>query len=137
MKLKFSNGESFFFSDLIEPEERLAEINYFLETELIFDNMKMTVEDYFRYTWNDSNTVNIMGKISFYLSKMPNQNGRHDKELLSKNDEMEMTKGVRWITKEHKKVAEKGRYINFSDTSIEDKVSLGLNDTDDLNNQHK
>ncbi|WP_341323384.1 hypothetical protein NSQ62_07890 [Solibacillus sp. FSL H8-0523] len=133
MKLKFSNGESFLFSDLIEPEERLAEINYFLKTELVFDNMKMTVEEYFRYTWNDLNTVHIMDKISFYLSKMPNQRGKHDKALLSKNDEMEMNKGVRWTTKGHKKVAEKARYINFSDSSIEEKISLGLHDTDEFN----
>ena len=117
---------------MIEPEVRLIEIERFLKIELKFDNKKMTVEDYFRYTWNEPATIYSMEKISLYLSKMPAQNGKHDKDTLSRNDEMEMKKGVRWTTKDNKKVLEKSRYMNFSDAGIEEKVSLGLNDIDDL-----
>lgn len=134
MKLKFSNGKSFLLPDNIEPLERLVEINKVLESELIFDGREMTVEDYLRETWNKPNTITTLDRIGYYLSKMPEQNNKHDLEVLSKNDEMEMNKGVRWKTVKGERVLSEARYSNFVDLSIEDKANLGLMDTSDSNN---
>lgn len=126
MKLKFTNGKSFLLPDNIEPEERLVEINKVLESTLKFHGEEMTVEEYFRYTWDKDHTRTTLDRISFYLAKMPEQSGQHDKEIISRNDDMEMVKGVRWVNRNGEKTIEKARYINHSDLKIEQKVELGL-----------
>jgi hypothetical protein len=129
MKLKFTNGASFLLPDNIEPSERLVEINKVLESELIFDGRTMTVEGYLRETWNKPTTITTLDRIGYYLSKMPEQDGQHDLEVLSKNDELEMNKGVRWKTASGERVLGKARYSNFTDLSTEDRAELGLIDT--------
>lgn len=133
MILKFSNGKTFELLDNIEPKERLVEINKVLDTSLMFHGEAMTVNEYFRFTWTKSETKQMLDRISFYLSKMPEQNGQHDKTIISRNDELEMNKGVRWVNKNKKKVLESSRYRNFTDTSIDDKASFGLADIEDSN----
>lgn len=127
MKLKFSNGESFLFPDNIEPENRLILINELLSKKLKFDGDYMTVEEYFSFTWNKSTTINMMDRIATYLSKMPNQNGKEDKEILSKNNISEMNKGYYWTTtKDKKRVSKPSRYQSFSELDEESKGKLGL-----------
>jgi len=134
MKLKFTNGKSFLLPDSIEPSERLIEINKVLESELIFDGRKMTVESYFRETWNKPTTLTALDRISYYLSKMPEQKGQHDSAILSKNDEMEMNQGVRWKTQKGERIIVKARYSNFGDLSLDLKAEIGLIDTSDSYN---
>ncbi|MFS0643698.1 hypothetical protein [Siminovitchia sp. 179-K 8D1 HS] len=126
-------GKEYVFSDAIEPSERNTKIKNMLKDNIIFDDVKMTVEEYFRITWNKKPTIVALDKIGNYLSKMPNQNGKHDKEILSKNDELEITKGVRHKTVKGKREIVDSRYINFSELSKKDSVNLGLLDVDDSN----
>lgn len=132
MKLKFTNGKSFLLPDNIEPHERLIEINKVLESTLKFHGDEMTVEEYFRFTWDKDHTRTTLDRISSYLAKMPEQNGQHDKAIISKNDEMEMNKGVRWVNRNGEKVIEKARYVTHTYLKIEDKVELGLVESPDL-----
>jgi len=134
VKLKIANKKTFYLPDNIEPSERLVEINKVLATEIEISNKKTTIEMYLSDTFNTAHTRTALDKIGTYLCKMPEQNGKHDREILSNNDVMEMEKGVRWTTKKGKKVLEKARYTNFSDLSLEDKAKLGLIDTDDFSN---
>lgn len=133
MKLKFTNGKSFLLPDNIEPSVRLIEVNKVLESELIFDGRSMTVEGYLRETWNKPTTITTLDRIGYYLSKMPEQNGQHDLEVLSKNDELEMNKGVRWKTVSGERVSVPARYTNFVDLSVDEKSDFGLIDTSDSN----
>lgn len=119
------------FSDTIEPSERNIEIQKMLDDEIVLDEVKMTIEEYFRTTWNKNPTIVALDKIGNYLSKMPDQNGKHDKEVLSRNDELEMTKGVRWKTIKNKRELVDGRYTTFSEMSKEEKVDLGLIEVND------
>lgn len=133
MILKFSNGKTFELADNIEPKERVKEINKVLATMLRFHGEDMTVDEYFRYTFDNKDTRSLLERISFYLSKMPEQNGQHDKGIISRNDEMEMNKGVRWANRNNKKVLEPARYKTFTESSIDEKASFGMVELDDSN----
>lgn len=140
MKIKIDGHKSFYLPDNIEPFERLIEVNKMLEEELCFDGETMTVEDYFRHTWNkvESNGANLsksnMDKIGFYLSKMPEQEGREDKEILSRNDQLEMSKGVRRTSKDGKNLYMESKYILHTDLSKEKLAEIGLIDNaEDIN----
>lgn len=133
MILKFSNGKTFELLDNIEPKERVIEINKVLATSLRFHGEDMTVDEYFSYTFDNKDTRSLLDRIGSYLSKMPEQNGQHDKGIISRNDDMEMNKGVRWVNRNNKKVLEPSRYKTFTESSIEDKASFGLADIDDSN----
>lgn len=131
MIIKIRGSKDYYFSDSIEPKERLIEINKMLEDILLFDGEELTVEEYFRDTWDKPPTKVALDKIGFYLSKMPEQNGRYDKEILSRNDELEMTKGVRWSYVDEKRVLTQGRYTVFSDLDRESAIEIGLIDSED------
>lgn len=126
MIIKIEGSKTFVFSDRLEPCDRLIEVNKMLAEELEFYSGKTTVNDYFHETFNIDKTRTNLEKISFYLSKMPEQNNTPDKELLSSNDHMEMTKGIRWKTVKGKRTLIDGRYKNFGDLKKDEKIQAGL-----------
>lgn len=133
MKIEIAEIKTFYLSDSIEPVERLIEVKEMLNDTLQFDGELMTVEEYFRLTWNiENNGVNYtkvnLDRIGFHLSKMPEQEGTHDKDILSRNDELEMTKGVRRVTRNGEKVYVPSRYILHTNLSKETSAELGLAD---------
>ena len=126
MIVKIEGSKSFIFPDNIEPSERLILINEMLDEVISLDGKEITVDDYFRDTFDVKGTRSNLEKISYYLSKMPEQSGRHDQEVLSKNDILEMEKGVRKTTKNGQNIVKESRYRNFSEVSKEDAVNLGI-----------
>lgn len=137
VKIKIANKKTYYLSDSLEPKERLVEVNKMMKDELEFDGLLMTVEEYFNYTWtrevNGANpTKNTLERLGTYLSKMPDQNRQQDKAILSRNDELEMQKGVRRVNRGGKNLYVSSRYIVNTDLSLEDKVELGLVDSDDI-----
>lgn len=124
-------GHSFVFSDGIEPQERKLEIEKCFQEKRLFyaEKEEMTVEEYLSYNSQREVVRNILGRIATYLSKMPEQNGQEDKEVLSKNDIVEMEKGFRKTTSKGKTITAVSRYSNFSELSLKHKVDLGI-DTD-------
>lgn len=135
MKIKLENSKTFYLPDNIEPKERLIEVNKLLNTIIELDGVEMTVEEYFNVTWNVevngvNRTKNTLDRLGTYLSKMPNQNGRHDRYVLSRNDVLEMYKGVRWKTVKGKREVVRARYRLFTDLSLEEKIETGIIDED-------
>ena len=120
------HSKEYVFSELIEPKERLVEVNKML-SETIEITEKMSVDQYFKESFTKSaNTKFNLEKIGTYLSKFPDQQGSHDKDILSRNDILEMNKGVRWKTKKGKRVLIKSRYIPFSNLNKTEQTELGL-----------
>lgn len=130
MIVKIERLKKYVFMDNLEPADRLVEVNKMLNDTLDFDGNKMTVEEYFRETFNKDFTRTNFEKISHYLSKMPEQNGTHDKKILSRNDELEMNKGVRWATRDGNRVLEQSKYTSFTDLDKETLIELGLAESD-------
>lgn len=135
MKITIAGHSPYYLPDNIEPSERLIEVNKMLEDVLEFDGEYMTVEEYFRHTWtkvesNGTNrSKNNMERIGTYLSKMPDQKGKEDKEVLSRNDHLEMSKGIRrTTTKDRKNAYVDSRYVIHSDLNKETLAELGLID---------
>lgn len=136
MKIKFNNGESFLFPDSVEPSEKLVLVNEFLGKKLVFDGKHMTVEDYFSATWDKRGTIIMMDKIATYLSKMPDQNKKEDKYVLSRNKISEMEKGYYLTTEKDSndklnKVVKQARYTSFSGLDDGAKENLGLSENKD------
>lgn len=117
MRLKLPHREVVLDSDLTYPE-RNELIKKLLSEKY---NEDLTVEEYFQETWNIQHTIICMDMIGYYLSKgnVPlNDDGTkpQDDEVLSHKKQKEIEQGTR-------------KYSNFSNLSLTDKVSLGL-DTD-------
>lgn len=125
-------GKNYDFPDNIEPEERNKLIHNFLKQTIIVGDEEYDIELYYRETWFVESTKRDLDRIATYLVKMPNQNGKHDKEILSNNDIMEMEKGVRWQTEGNKRVIVPARYTNFSDLKLSEKVETGIVDIDEI-----
>lgn len=83
------------------------------------ENDVMTVEDYFRFTWNKQPTKVSMDIISYYLTKN-NTEENEDKEVLSNVKQKEMLKGSK-------------RHTTFSGMGYDNQVAVGLVDIDDSN----
>lgn len=132
IKIKNYNKE-YIFPDGIEPIERLQEVNKMLSDVLYVEaDEDITVDDYFHETFTRGKETRLnLEKISFYLSKMPDQDGKHDKETLSRNDEMEMNKGVRWATVDGKRIVVESKYKNFTDISLDEKRKIGIVDSNE------
>lgn len=126
MIIKIEGNNDYVFPDSLSVEDRLAAVELMLKETVIFYDGEMTIVDYFHETFNKDKTRSNLEKIGFYLSKMPDQNGRHDKEILSRNDEMEMQKGVRWKTIKGERVLIESRYKNFADLNKDEQVELGM-----------
>lgn len=76
----------------------------------------LTVEEYFRYTWNKQNTRTALDIISYYLTKGNSDTEGEDREVLSHRKEKELKKGSK-------------RHVTFSGMSIRQQEDLGLIDT--------
>lgn len=135
MKINIANKKTYYLSDSLNLEERLAEVELLLNDKLKFDDGYMTVNEYFSITWNRTvgnrnPTQEALDRLGTYLSKMPDQDGKQDKETLSKNDIMEMEKGIRRVHRKGENLYESGRYVVYSDLSLEAKSKIGLTDID-------
>lgn len=131
MIIKIEGNKTFVFPDNIEPEERLILVNNMLNETITINCEELTVDEHFRDTFNVRGTITNLEKISYYLSKMPEQNGKEDKEILSRNDILEMDKGVRKTTKNGKNIVVNSKYRNFSETTMNDAVKIGIVDSDE------
>lgn len=87
-----------------------------LEEEVEFHSETMSVEDYFRKTWNDETTKVLMDVIGYYLTK--NNTEGEDREVLSNYKQKEMRVGSKRMT-------------TFSGMGIENQLAMGLIDEDD------
>lgn len=128
MKLKVGEKYTYYLSDSLSVDERLDEINKLLKAEVEFDDLTFTIEEYFKHTWDKPNTKIGLDIIGYYLSKKPDQNGTHDQEILSKNQEKELVKGV---------YKGEARYTNFSDLNSEDQLNFGFRDYEDEEKKKK
>ena len=117
MKIKI-NEQYFFFEDTNDVKKRKELIEDFLATNIETSKGKMSVNEYYFYTWEKQNTKRSLDKISYYLSKMPKQKGKTDKEVMSKEKTMEMQEGFLRTTK------------YASDLTVEEQESLGLTEED-------
>lgn len=82
----------------------------------------MTVEDYFRFTWDEPTTKVLMDIIGYYLTKNNTEEEGEDKEVLSNKKQKEIRKGSK-------------RHTTFSGLPNEVQTSMGLKDDkqDDYN----
>lgn len=110
MKLKLPH-KTYNLDTNLAIEERLLMINTLLEEKIEFYEQVMTVEEYFRHTWEESKTC--MDIIGYYLTK-------EDKklEILSNNKQQEMKTGSK-------------RHTTFSGMGYANQVAVGLIDIDE------
>lgn len=94
-------------------KERKVFIDSLLEEEITFHSQTMTVEEYFRYTWNKNNTKTCLDIIGYYLTKV-----EKDLEILSHTKEKEMKNGSK-------------RHTTFSSMDMESQQDLGLIEKDE------
>lgn len=120
MKLILPHREVSLVAELDYKERNTFVSNLLSEPTGLTDNENesLTVEEYFRYTWNKQNTRTSLDIISYYLTK-GNSEGE-DKEVLSHKKEKELQKGSK-------------RHVTFSGMSIRQQEDLGLIDTSDTN----
>lgn len=114
MKLKLPH-KTFELDMEASIEKRMTIINEILNDVIEFQEASMTVEEYFRETWNKSNTKVCMDIIGYYLTKV-----EKDLTILSNDRNKEMLKGSK-------------RHTTFSGMGYENQVSIGLVDIDDSN----
>lgn len=97
-------------------EGRNLFIHQLLEEEIEFRDSNMTVEEYFRFTWDKSHTKTCMDIIAYYLTK-GNIEGE-DREVMSHKKAEEMRKGSK-------------RHTTFSSMDYDKQTEFGLVDIDD------
>lgn len=137
MKLHLPHREVNLDSNL-PHEERNQVIFDLLEETIEFHEQTMTVEDYFRYTWNKQPTKVSMDIIGYYLTK----NNMNEAELEEIEDENEQetnnsnnNKEDRWVISNKKqKEMRKGskRHTTFSGMGYENQVKVGLIEVDEI-----
>lgn len=98
-------------------EERNLFIHQLLQEEIEFHEVVMTVEEYFRYTWNKSNTKVCMDIVGYFLTK-GNATGE-DREVMSHKKAEEMRKGS-------------ARHTTFSSMDYDKQSEFGLVDVEDI-----
>lgn len=99
----------------LEIEDRKKEIDNILAEVIEFHESSMSVEDYFRYTWNKQPTKIAMDIIGYYLSKETK-----NLNVLSNDKQKEMIKGS-------------PRHTTFSGMGYENQIKVGIIDIDDSN----
>jgi hypothetical protein len=139
MKLHLPHREVNLDSNL-SYEDRNKVIFALLEETIEFHEQTMTVESYFRYTWNKQPTKVSMDIIGYYLTK----NNMNEAELEEIEDENEKetnnsnnNKEDRWVISNKKqKEMRKGskRHTTFSGMGYENQVKVGLIEADDVIN---
>ncbi|MBY0221966.1 hypothetical protein [Sporosarcina aquimarina] len=112
MKLQVAH-ESFSLDMNLKVEGKKKAVDELLEKKLIFHNESMTVEEYFRETWFDPDTIKCMDTLGYYLSK---QDG--NSEVLSGDKQKEMSKGSK-------------KYTTFSGLDYKEQLILGLAEIND------
>ena len=96
----------------IHIEDRIELIQSLLQQTLEFQNMTMSVEDYFHYTWDNPNTIKAMDMIAYYLTKV-----EQDLTVLSRKRMKEISRGS-------------DRHVTFGSLGLEQQIRFGLQDTD-------
>lgn len=96
--------------------ERNEVIHNLLKENMTFQEITMSVEEYFRYTWDKETSKVSMDIIGYYLTK--NNSQGEDREVVSNGKMKEMRKGSK-------------RHTTFSGMGYDNQVSLGLIDEDD------
>lgn len=96
-------------------EDRMTIINGILSEVIDFHEESMTVEEYFKYTWDKQNSRICMDIIGYYLTK-ENKN----LDVLSNFKQKEMLSGSK-------------RHTTFSGMGYDNQVEFGLVDIDDSN----
>lgn len=91
-----------------------------LEEKIEFHEETMSVEEYFRYTWNKQVTRTSLDIISYYLTKGNTDEEGEDKAVLSHKKEKELQKGSK-------------RHVTFTGMSIRQQEDLGIIDVADSN----
>lgn len=112
MKLKMTH-KTYNLDMELTLEDRVKVINNILAEDIEFHQETMSVEEYFRYTWNKQNTKISLDIIGYYLTKE-----NRDLEVLSTKKQLEMETGSR-------------RHTTFSGMGYDNQVSLGLVDIED------
>lgn len=117
-------------------EERNQVIYKLLEETIEFHEQTMTVEGYFRYTWNKQPTKVSMDIIGYYLTK----NNINEEELKTiaededTSDEEKNNEEDRWVISNKKqKEMRKGskRHTTFSGMGYDNQVKVGLIDIEE------
>ncbi len=150
MQVKINN-KKYLLEKTNDVEKRNEIVKELLSRELVFYEETMTIEEYLYHTWDKESSKIALDIIGYYLSKMPNQDGKTDLEVLNEHQEKEMTTGIRYTTKSKNKLTEfdldslgltreqveknpKKRYnvyvkssaVHYDDMSLEEKISTGL-----------
>lgn len=112
MKLKLTHKTYNLDMDL-PLEDRIPAINKILNENIEFHEEIMTVEEYFRHTWNKQNTKISLDIIGYYLTKED-----RDLEVLSVKKQLEMQNGSK-------------RHTTFSGMGYDNQVAVGLVDIED------
>lgn len=97
-----------------ERNEKIFEI---LAEEIVFHEETMSVEEYFRYTWEKEPSKVSMDIIGYYLTK--NNYEGEDREVLSNKKQKEIRKGSK-------------RHTTFSGMGYDNQVAVGLVDIEDV-----
>lgn len=144
MQINIGGKYKFFLSDNkeITPTEKVKIVNELLEKELDFDGEAMTIQEYFRFTWEkeDNSSKNTMNNLAYYMSyyhrteeelNLEEENKKSYMKssstgILTHNQEKEMSTGY-YITKDEEgNPIKKRRYTNFVNLPTSDKGSLGV-----------
>jgi hypothetical protein len=112
MKLKLPH-KNYNLNMELSIKERLPIIDEILNECIEFHEQKMTVEEYFRYTWDKQNTKVCLDIIGYYLTK-ENRN----LEILSNKKQIEMLKGSE-------------RHTTFSGMGYDNQLAVGLVEIDE------
>lgn len=112
MKLKLTH-KTYNLNMEIPLTDRIPVINKILNESIEFHEEVMTVEEYFRHTWNKQNTKIALDIIGYYLTKE-----NRDLEVLSTKKQLEMDTGSK-------------RHTTFSGMGYDNQVAFGLVDIED------
>lgn len=122
MEIRVTDIHKYVLDQSLSKDERKEFIEKLLETEIELDDLKITIEDYFRLNWDRHKTKVCLDIIGYYLSKSPELRNKHDKEVMSWTKESKMKNG-------------NSNYINFSNLSHDRQLELGLKDYEDEDNR--
>lgn len=112
MKLQLPN-KNYDLDMALSLEDRLIVINTILTEEVEFYNSTMTIEEYFRETWDNQGTKVCMDIIGYYLTKV-----EKDLSTMSTKKVLEMERGS-------------DRHVTFTSMGYENQINVGANDPDD------
>lgn len=126
--------EDYFLNSELPFCKRNEEVNNLLLKKIEFYSETMTVEEYFRITWEIPESKKCMDMIGYYLSK----NNRSEDELeqdRADNDGKDSKEDKYILSNKKIKEMQKGskRHTTFSSMGIEYRAMMGIDDIDDTN----